>query len=68
MPLAADGVLYYTGSYSRMFALDGATGKLIWSYLPELDETLIARQTHSPYTRGAAIGEGGFMSAPSMAG
>ena len=33
MPLAADGVLYYTGSYSRTFALDGATGKLIWSFL-----------------------------------
>jgi len=58
MPLVADGVLYYTGSYSRTFALDGATGKVIWSYIPELDETLIARQTHSPYNRGAAIGEG----------
>ncbi len=58
MPLVADGVLYYTGSYSRVFALDGATGKQLWSYTPELDETLIARQTHSPYNRGAAIGEG----------
>jgi alcohol dehydrogenase (cytochrome c) len=58
MPLVADGVMYYTGSYSRTFALDGATGKVIWSYIPELDETLIARQTHSPYNRGAAIGEG----------
>ena len=38
MPLVADGVLYYTGSYSRTFALDGATGKLIWSFLPELDD------------------------------
>src|ERR1700742_86900 len=38
MPLAADGVLYYSGSYSRVYALDGATGKLIWSYFPELDE------------------------------
>ena len=27
MPLAADGVLYYTGSYSRVFALNGATGR-----------------------------------------
>jgi alcohol dehydrogenase (cytochrome c) len=27
MPLAADGVLYYTGSYSRLFALNGATGR-----------------------------------------
>ena len=58
IPLAADGVLYYTGSYSRVFALNGATGEVIWSYFPELDEALIARQTHSPYNRGAALGEG----------
>ena len=58
MPLVADGVLYYTGSYSRVFALDGATGKQLWSYTPELDDALVARQTHSPYNRGAAIGEG----------
>ena len=48
MPLVADGVLYYTGSYSRTFALDGATGKLIWSFLPELDDATVSRQTHSP--------------------
>src|SRR5260370_27044650 len=58
MPLAADGVLYYTGSYSRVFALNGATGEVIWSYFPELDEALIARQTHSPYNHVAALGEG----------
>ena len=64
MPLVADGVLYYTGSYSRTFALDGATGKLIWSFLPELDDALVSRQTHSPYTRGLALGEGKALSAP----
>ena len=58
MPLVADGVLYYTGSYSRTFALNGATGEVIWSFIPELDEALISRQTHSPYTRGLALGEG----------
>ena len=58
MPLAADGVLYYSGSYSRLFALDGATGKVLWSYIPKLDEDLISRQTHSPYNRGIAIGDG----------
>ena len=58
MPLVADGVLYYTGSYSRIFALNGATGEVIWSYFPELDEALIARQTHSPYNRGLALGDG----------
>src|SRR5260370_34034763 len=48
MPLVADGVLYYSGSYSRVFALDGATGKLISAYVPELDEIRHAVQTHSP--------------------
>ena len=57
-PLALDGVLYYSGSYSRVYALDGATGKTIWAYAPELDEELVAKQTHSPYNRGIAIGQG----------
>ena len=46
MPLALNGVLYYSGSYSRVYALDGATGKTIWAYAPELDEELVAKQTH----------------------
>ena len=58
MPLVADGILYYTGSYSRVFAIDGATGGVMWSYFPELDDALVSRQTHSPYNRGAALGEG----------
>src|SRR6267378_1025967 len=29
-PLAADGVLYYSGSYSRVIALDMKTGKPVW--------------------------------------
>jgi alcohol dehydrogenase (cytochrome c) len=58
MPLAENGVLYYSGSYSRVFALDGATGKELWHYFPKLDEALIKRQTHSPYNRGVAIGDG----------
>ena len=57
-PLVADGVLYYTGSYSRVFALDAATGQVIWSYVPKLDEDLSRTQTHTPYTRGIALGHG----------
>src|SRR6267154_2905103 len=57
MPLAADGVLYYSGSYSRVYALDGATGNMIWSYFPQLDEELVSMQTHSPYNRGVALGD-----------
>ncbi len=58
MPLVADGILYYSGSYSRVFAIDGASGQVLWSYFPELDDALVARQTHSPYNRGVALGEG----------
>jgi alcohol dehydrogenase (cytochrome c) len=58
MPMAADGVLYYSSSYSKVYALDGATGEVLWSYTPQLDEDLVARQTHSPYNRGMAMGNG----------
>src|SRR4029453_13132996 len=58
MPLVADGTLYYAGSYSRMFALDGATGRVKWTFFPKLDEDLIKAQTHTPYNRGIALGHG----------
>ena len=34
-PLAVDGVLYFTGSYAAVYAVDGVTGKLLWKYDPE---------------------------------
>ena len=57
-PLVADGILYYSGSYNQVFALDGATGELIWAYKQKLNEDLVAKQTHSPYNRGIAMGSG----------
>ena len=58
MPLVYDGILYYSGSYSRVFALDGASGAVLWSFFPEIDEALVAKQTHTPYNRGIALGHG----------
>jgi len=58
MPLAAEGVLYYSGSYNQVYALDGASGEVIWYYQHKLNEDLVAKQTHSPYNRGIAIGNG----------
>ena len=57
-PLAIDGVLYYSSPYNQVYALDGATGRMIWTYKQKLNEDLVARQTHSPYNRGIAAGYG----------
>ncbi len=57
-PLAIDGVLYYSSPYNQVYALDGATGKMLWTYKQKLNEDLVARQTHSPYNRGIAAGYG----------
>jgi glucose dehydrogenase len=57
-PLVADGILYYSGAYNQVFALDGATGDLVWAFKQKLDDDLVSKQTHSPYNRGIAIGHG----------
>jgi glucose dehydrogenase len=58
MPLAANGVLYYSGAYNQVFALDGSSGEVIWYYRQKLNEDLVSKQTHSPYNRGIALGLG----------
>lgn len=35
-PLEVDGVLYFTGSYAKVYAADASSGKLLWSYDPEV--------------------------------
>ena len=61
MPLAIDGVLYYSGPYNQVYALDGATGKTLWTYKQKLNEDLVARQTHGPFNRGIAAAYGNIL-------
>ncbi len=56
-PLAIDGVIYYSASYNRVFALDGATGKELWHYYPKLDP-VINTLFFQPFNRGVAAGHG----------
>lgn len=51
--LVHDGVIYITGSYSRMFALDTKTGKRLWAYSHRLAEDI--RPCCDVVNRGAAI-------------
>ena len=52
-PLVKDGVMYITGSYSRMWAIDTKTGKEIWQYDARLPEGILP--CCDVINRGAAI-------------
>lgn len=52
-PIVYDGVMYVTSAYNRLFALDAATGEVIWRYdHPQPDDL---RLCCGPANRGAAI-------------
>jgi alcohol dehydrogenase (cytochrome c) len=52
-PIVYDGILYATSSQNRLFALDAATGKLIWRYDHQQPKDL--RICCGPVNRGPAI-------------
>ncbi|MEO1281462.1 MAG: PQQ-dependent methanol/ethanol family dehydrogenase [Pseudomonadota bacterium] len=52
-PLIKDGVMYVTGSYSRMWAIDTKTGKEIWEYNARLPEGILP--CCDVVNRGAAL-------------
>jgi alcohol dehydrogenase (cytochrome c) len=56
-PIAVDGIVYYAGSFNRVFALDGATGDEIWHYYPVIKDGVEKLPT-APYTRGVAVANG----------
>ncbi|CAD5260434.1 MULTISPECIES: methanol/ethanol family PQQ-dependent dehydrogenase [Halomonadaceae] len=51
--LIHEGVIYVTGSYSRIFAIDARTGKRLWSYNHRLPSDI--RPCCDVVNRGAAI-------------
>ncbi len=52
-PLIHDGVMYITGSYSRLYAIDAKTGKEIWQYDARLPEGILP--CCDVVNRGAAL-------------
>ncbi len=54
-PLVADGVMYVTSSWSKVFALDARTGKQLWAFDPEVDKARLALVCCSAVNRGVAM-------------
>ena len=54
-PLFHDGSLYFTGDYSRVFALDARTGTARWYWEPVYEEGIEAILCCGPVNRGLAI-------------
>ncbi len=52
-PLIHDGVMYITGSYSRLYAIDVKTGKELWQYDARLPEGILP--CCDVINRGAAL-------------
>lgn len=54
-PVVVDGVLYTTGAYSMVFALDAKTGKLLWEYDPKVWRGIQGRGCCDAANRGVAV-------------
>ena len=54
-PLFHDGTLYFTGDYSRVFALDARTGTIRWYWEPKYEDGVEAILCCGPVNRGLAI-------------
>jgi quinohemoprotein ethanol dehydrogenase len=58
-PLAVDGVLYFTGEHSKVYAADATTGKLLWIYDPEVWKNNPGKLQFFPAAnRGVAYADG----------
>ncbi len=57
-PIVVDGVMYVTGSWSIVYALDAKTGKELWVYNPEVSGEDAAKGCCDVVNRGVAVVEG----------
>ncbi len=54
-PLVADGVMYVTGTWSRVYALDAASGELKWRFDPEVSGATARKACCDVVNRGVAL-------------
>jgi len=62
-PLAVNGVLYFTGSYGAVYAVDAVGGKLLWKFDPQIWKVAPAKMMFMfGVNRGAAYADGRIFS------
>ena len=57
-PVVVDGVLYTTGAYSMVYALDAVTGKQLWKYDPQVFRGMQNKGCCDAANRGVAVWKG----------
>jgi quinohemoprotein ethanol dehydrogenase len=57
-PLVVDGVMYFTSAWSKVFAVNAATGQRLWSYDPKVAKEWGANACCDVVNRGVAIWQG----------
>lgn len=57
-PIVVDGMLFVTGAWSVVYAIDGPTGEIKWKYDPQVDRAWGSYACCDVVNRGLAIWEG----------
>ena len=57
-PIVVDGIMYVTGAWSKVFAIDARTGKLIWTYDPKVPGRYGMKACCDVVNRGVALYKG----------
>lgn len=54
-PIVADGIMYVTGSWSQVYAIDAQSGRRLWHYDPEVPGEYAGRGCCDVVNRGVAL-------------
>jgi quinohemoprotein ethanol dehydrogenase len=57
-PIVVDGIMYTSGAWGAVYALDAKTGKELWTYKPKVDASYGRRACCDVVNRGVAVWEG----------
>ncbi len=57
-PIVVDGVMYTTTTWSRVMALDAATGEVLWRFDPKVPRAWARRLCCDVVNRGVAVSDG----------